>query len=181
MNPSDLTGTYTLDPAHSRFGFVARHAMITKIHGSIPVKEAVVVLDAGDPAASRAHVVLDVAGIHTGNQYRDAHLRTGDLLDAAGHPSITFDSAGVKHAGGDDYEVTGDLTIRGVTRQVTIVMTYTGTAADAQGVTRVGFEGGTVIDRRDFGITYNAILETGGVMISDKITIELDLSAVRAT
>ncbi|MGW4471731.1 YceI family protein [Nonomuraea sp. NPDC004354] len=179
MHPSASTGTYTIDPAHSRFGFVARHAMVTKVHGSIPVKEATAFLDAGDPAASSVHVVLDVAGIQTGNQQRDAHLRTGDFLDAAGHPSITFESTGVKHVGGDSFEVTGRLTIRGVTRQITIPLDYTGTAVDAQGLTRVGFEGSTVINRKDFSITYNAVLETGGVMISEKVTLDFDLSAVK--
>ncbi|TMR35003.1 YceI family protein [Nonomuraea zeae] len=179
MYPSELTGTYTLDPAHSRFGFVARHAMVTKVRGSIPVQEATAHLDAGNPAASTVRVVLDVAGIQTGNQIRDDHLRTGDFLDAAAHPRITFDSTVVKHLDGDGFEVTGDLTIRGVTRQIAIPLDYTGTAVDAQGLTRVGFEGGTVINRKDFGITYNAVLETGGVMISERITLEFDLSAVK--
>ncbi|WP_433444011.1 YceI family protein [Nonomuraea sp. CA-141351] len=179
MYPSELTGAYTIDPAHSRFGFVARHAMVTKVRGSIPVREATAHLDAGNPAASTAHVVLDVAGIQTGNQLRDDHLRTGDFLDAAAHPHITFDSTSVKHTGGDSFEVTGDLTIRGVTRQLTVPLDFTGTVIDAQGLTRIGFEGSTVINRKDFGITYNAALETGGVMISDKITLEFDLSAVK--
>ncbi|MER5646318.1 YceI family protein [Streptosporangium sp. NPDC002524] len=181
MYPSELTGTYTLDPAHSRFGFAARHAMVTKVRGSIPVREATASLDAGDPGASSVHVVLDVAGIETGNENRDAHLRTGDFLDATGHPFITFDSTGVKQAGDDDFEVTGDLTIRGVSRQITVPLRYTGTAVDIQGMTRVGFEGSTVINRKDFGMTYNAVLETGGVMVSEKITLEFDLSAVRTT
>jgi polyisoprenoid-binding protein YceI len=180
MYPSELTGAYTLDPAHSRFGFVARHAMVTKVRGSIPVHEATAHLDTGSPAASTVRVVLDVAGIQTGNQVRDDHLRTGDFLDAATHPHITFGSTIVEHVAGDSFAVTGDLTIRGVTRRITIPLDYTGTAVDAQGLTRVGFEGSTVINRKDFGITYNAVLETGGVMISEKITLEFDLSAVRA-
>ncbi|WP_235995977.1 YceI family protein [Nonomuraea montanisoli] len=179
MYPSELTGTYTIDPAHSRFGFTARHAMVTKVRGSIPVHEATAALDAENPAASGVRVVLEVAGIQTGNQMRDDHLRTGDFLDAAAHPYITFDSTAVKHEGGDSFEVTGELTIRGVTRQVTIPLDHTGTAVDAQGLTRVGFEGATVINRKDFGMTYNAVLETGGVMISDRITLEFDLSAVK--
>ncbi|MEV3984315.1 YceI family protein [Nonomuraea sp. NPDC049758] len=180
MYPSELSGDYTFDPAHSRFGFVARHAMVTKVRGSIPVLEATARLDAANPAASAVRVVLDVAGIQTGNQMRDGHLRTGDFLDAAAHPHIVFESTSVKHAGGDAFEVTGDLTIRGVTRQVTVPLDYTGTAVDAQGVTRVGFEGGTAINRKDFGMTYNAALETGGVMISDRIALEFDISAVRS-
>ncbi|MGV9386131.1 YceI family protein [Nonomuraea sp. NPDC003707] len=179
MHPNELTGAYTIDPAHSRFGFVARHAMVTKVRGNIPVHEATAHLDAANPAASTAHVVLDVTGIQTGNQLRDDHLRTGDFLDVAAHPHITFDSTSVKHKGGDSFEVTGDLTIRGVTRQITIPLDCTGSAIDAQGLIRVGFEGSIVINRKDFDITYNAVLETGGVMISDKITLELDLSAIK--
>ncbi|MEV0234029.1 YceI family protein [Nonomuraea sp. NPDC050786] len=181
MYPSELDGAYTIDPAHSRFGFVARHAMVTKVRGSIPVREATAHLDAADPAASTVHVVLDVAGIQTGNQLRDDHLRTGDFLDAATHPTITFTSTEIKHRDGDSFDVTGQLTIRGVTRRITVPLDYTGTAVDAQGLTRVGFEGGTAINRKDFGITYNAVLETGGVMISEKITLEFDLSAVKTT
>ncbi|MFC7640824.1 YceI family protein [Streptosporangium lutulentum] len=141
MYPSELTGSYTVDPAHSRFGFVARHAMVTKVRGSIPVKEATVHLDAADPAASSAHVVLEAASIHTGNTMRDDHLRTGDFLDAANHPHLTFDSTDVKHLHGDSFEITGELTIRGVTRRVTLPLDYTGTTVDAQGLARVGFEG----------------------------------------
>ncbi|MEU5866477.1 MULTISPECIES: YceI family protein [unclassified Nonomuraea] len=180
MYPSELSGHYTIDPDHSRFGFVARHAMVTKVRGSIPVQEATARLDAADPTASAVRVVLDVAGIQTGNQMRDNHLRTGDFLDAAAHPHITFESAFVVHAGGDSFEVTGDLTIRGVTRRITVPLDYTGTAVDAQGLTRVGFEGSVAVNRKDFGMTYNAALETGGVMISDRITLEFDLSAVRS-
>lgn len=180
MFPRELSGDYTLDPANSRFGFVARHAMVTKVRGSIPLKEAAVRLDAANPAASGVRLVLDVSGIQSGNAIRDEHLRTGDFLDAPSHPAITFVSTGVKHVDDERFEVVGDLTIRGVTRRITISLDYTGTARDAQGLTRVGFEGSAVINRKDFGMTYNAVLETGGVMISDKITLEFDLSAVKA-
>ncbi|MEV4170497.1 YceI family protein [Nonomuraea sp. NPDC049709] len=179
MFPSDLTGAYTIDPAHSRFGFAARHAMVTKVRGSFPIVEATVHLDAADPAASSVRVVLDAAGVETGNAQRDGHLRTGDFLDVAAHPHITFTSTGVKHVGGDSFEVTGALTLHGVTRQVTVPLDYTGTSVDTQGFKRAGFEGGMVIDRRDYGVSFNALLETGGVMVSEKITLEFDLSAVK--
>ncbi|TDB72834.1 YceI family protein [Micromonospora sp. KC723] len=179
MYPSELTGTYTIDPAHSRFGFVARHAMVTKVRGSIPLMEATAFLDASDPSASHVRVVLDVAGIDTGNPQRDGHLRTGDFLDATNHPHITFTSTAVKHTGDDAFEVTGCLTIRGVTREITIPLDHTGVAIDAQGIRRVGFEGGMTINRKDYGVSFNAALETGGVMISDKVTLEFDLSAFK--
>ncbi|NUT41219.1 MAG: YceI family protein [Thermoactinospora sp.] len=180
MFPSNLTGAYTIDPLHSRFGFVARHAMVTKVRGSIPLQESTAYLDADTPAGSTVRLILDVAGVDTRNEIRDNHLRTSDFLDLAAHPAITFTSTEVKHIIGNSFEVAGDLTIRGVTRQITIPLDYTGTAVDAQGLTRVGFEGSTVINRKDFGITYNAVLETGGVMISEKVTLEFDLSAVKA-
>ncbi|MFB4266149.1 YceI family protein [Nonomuraea sp. GTA35] len=180
MYPSELGGAYTIDPAHSRFGFVARHAMVTKVRGSFPVVEATATLDAADPAASSVRVVLDAARVDTGNGQRDEHLRTGDFLDVATHPHITFTSTGIKHVGGDGFEVTGDLTIRGVTREITIPLEYTGSATDVMGLKRVGFEGGTVINRKDFGVSFNAVLESGGVMVSEKITLEFDLSAVKA-
>ncbi|MFC5824223.1 YceI family protein [Nonomuraea insulae] len=179
MFPSELTGTYTIDPAHSRFGFVARHAMVTKVRGSFPVVEATAFLDAANPAASTVHVKLDASGVHTGNPQRDAHLRTGDFLDAEAHPHVTFTSTGVKHVDDDAFEVTGQLTIRGVTREITFPLEFAGTAVDAQGFTRAGFEGSTVINRKDYGVNFNAVLETGGVMISEKITLEFDLSAIK--
>ncbi|KAB8181514.1 polyisoprenoid-binding protein [Nonomuraea phyllanthi] len=179
MYPSELTGTYTIDPAHSRFGFVARHAMVTKVRGSFPVVEATAHLDAADPAASTVRVTLDASGVDTGNPQRDGHLRTVDFLDAETHPHITFTSTGVKHVDEDAFEVTGRLTIRGVTREITIPLEFAGTAVDAQGFTRAGFEGSTVINRKDYGVSFNAVLETGGVMISEKITLEFDLSAVK--
>ncbi|MEV4115153.1 YceI family protein [Nonomuraea sp. NPDC049695] len=180
MYPSKLTGTYTIDPDHSRFGFVARHAMVTKVRGSFPIEEATAHLDAANPGASSVHVILRASGVDTGNPQRDAHLRTGDFLDAEGHPYITFTSTAVKHTGANGFEVTGRLTIRGVTREITIPIDYSGTAIDAQGLTRVGFEGATVINRKDYGVSFNAVLETGGVMISEQITVEFDLSAVKA-
>lgn len=180
MYPSELTGDYVFDPVHSRFGFVARHAMVTKVRGDVPLKESALHLDAANPAASTVRVVLDVTGIRTGNDVRDGQLRGGDFLDVAAHPHIAFESTSVKHAGGDGFEVTGDLTIRGVTRRVTVSLDYTGLAVDAEGVTRLGFEGRATINRSDFGVTYNAVLEAGGVMISDRVALEFDLSAVAA-
>ncbi|MEV0842310.1 YceI family protein [Actinocatenispora sera] len=179
MYPAELTGDYTIDAAHSRFGFVARHAMLTKVRGHFPTVQATARLDATDPSASQVRVVLLAAGVDTGNPQRDGHLRTGDFLDAETHPHITFTSSSVKHVDADRFEVSGPLTIRGITREVTIPLEYTGTAVDAMGLTRVGFEGGTVINRKDFGVSFNAVLETGGVMISEKITLEFDLSAVK--
>lgn len=176
---SSLTGDYTIDPAHSRIGFVARHAMVTKVRGSFNEFTATVHLDGDNPEKSSAQVTIRVASIDTRNADRDAHLRTNDFLDAATHPEITFTSTAAAGTGADTFELTGDLTIKGVTRQVTVPFTFEGQATDPFGNHRVGFEGATTINRQDFGVNFNAVLETGGLMVSDKITLEFELSLVK--
>ncbi len=174
------SGTYTVDPSHSRIGFVARHAMVTKVRGSFNDFEATAVVDAEDITRSSARVAIKVDSIDTRNEQRDGHLRSNDFLDIAGHPEITFESTSVTPAGDDVVRVTGDLTIKGVSRPVTVDFTFEGAATDPFGNQRVGFEGSVVINRKDWGITWNAALETGGVLVSDKITLELEVSAIRA-
>jgi polyisoprenoid-binding protein YceI len=174
----DLTGDYTLDPTHTRIGFVARHAMVTKVRGSFEEFAGTAHLDGNDPAKSTAQVTLQVKSISTGNGQRDEHLRTNDFFDAPTYPEITFTSTGVT-VDGDDYTLTGDLTIKGVTKPVTIDFEYTGSAVDPYGNLRVGFEGKAVINRSDWGVSWNTALEAGGVLVSDKITLEFDVSAIR--
>ena len=180
---SDLTalsGTYTIDPAHSRIGFIARHAMVTKVRGAFNDFEGSVVLDGDNPANSTARVTIKAGSIDTRNGQRDEHLRNNDFLDVASYPEITFVSTGVRQTGDTDFELTGDLTIKGVTNSVTIPFTYEGSATDPFGNLRVGFEGALAILRSDWGLTWNAALETGGWLISDRIQIEFDVSAIRA-
>jgi polyisoprenoid-binding protein YceI len=177
---STLTGTYTIDAAHSRLGFVARHAMVTKVRGAFNDFEGQTVIDGTDPSKSTVSVTAKVASIDTRNEGRDGHLRTNDFLDAETYPELTFVSTSVKHDGGNDFEVTGDLTIKGVTKSITIPLEFQGSATDPFGNHRVGFEGSSQIVRSEFGITYNAALETGGVLVSDKITLELEISAIKA-
>ena len=174
----DLTGDYTLDPTHTRIGFVARHAMVTKVRGSFEEFAGTAHLDGSDPTKSTASVTMQVQSINTGNAQRDEHLRTNDFFDAPAFPEITFTSTGVV-VDGDDYKLTGDLTIKGVTKPVTIDFEYTGSATDPFGNLRVGFEGKAVIKRTDWGVNWNAALETGGVLVSDKITLEFDVSAIK--
>jgi polyisoprenoid-binding protein YceI len=174
-----LTGTYTVDAAHSRFGFVARHAMVTKVRGAFNEFESSFTIDGADPAKSSVSVALQVASIDTRNEMRDGHLRTNDFLDAENFPQITFTSTGIAHEGGNDFLVTGDLTIKDVTKSITIPLEFTGAAKDPFGNERVGFEGSTSINRSDYGVTYNAALETGGVLVSDKITLEFEISAIK--
>ncbi|MGH4026253.1 MAG: YceI family protein [Pseudonocardiaceae bacterium] len=176
---TQLAGTYTIDPAHSRIGFVARHAMVTKVRGAFNDFEGSVVLDGANPAASTAKVTIKAGSIDTRNAQRDEHLRNNDFLDVASHPEITFVSTDVHQTGDTDFELTGDLTIKGVTNPVTIPFTYEGSATDPFGNLRAGFEGAVTINRKDYGVTWNATLETGGVLVSDKITLELEISAVK--
>jgi polyisoprenoid-binding protein YceI len=176
---AQLTGEYRLDPVHTRIGFAARHAMVTKVRGSFNTFEGTVVLDGTSPTNSTARVSIEAASIDTRNAQRDEHLRSNDFLAMEEYPQITFVSTAVRETGESRFELTGDLTIRGVTNSVTIPLTYQGVADDPYGNRRVGFEGSTTISRKDYGITWNAVLETGGVMVSDKIVIELDVSAVK--
>ncbi len=175
-----LTGTYTLDPAHSRFGFVARHAMVTKVRGAFNEFEGTAVMDGENPANSSATVTLAVASIDTRNEQRDGHLRTNDFLDAETYPAITFTSTAISHVAGNEFEVIGDLTIKDVTKSVSIPLEFQGAAKDPFGNDRIGFEGSTHIQRSDFGVSYNAVLETGGVLVSDKITLEFEISAIKS-
>jgi polyisoprenoid-binding protein YceI len=176
----DVSGHYDLDVVHSRLGFVARHAMITKVRGSFAEFEGSFNLDARNWPASTAQVTIQVSSINTGNEQRDGHLRTNDFFDATNYPQITFTSTRVEQTAEDTFAVTGDLTIKGTTRPVTVDFVYTGSAVDPYGNTRTGFEGISTINRSDFNITFNATLETGGVLVSDKITLEFDVSAIKA-
>ncbi|MEV7971205.1 YceI family protein [Sphaerisporangium sp. NPDC088356] len=177
----ELTGQYQIDTSHSRLGFVARHAMVTKVHGAFNEFEGTAYLDAADPSKSHAKVTIDVASVDTRNDQRDGHLRTNDFFDAPNFPVITFVSTAVEQVGATEFRLTGDLTIKDVTRSISIDFEYTGSAKDAYGAERAGFEGRTVVNRKDFGINFNAVLEAGGVMVSEKITLEFDISAVKVT
>jgi len=176
---TELTGTYTLDPAHTRIGFVARHAMVTKVRGAFNEFEGTAVLDGANPANSHVEVTINAASIDTRNAQRDEHLRSNDFLAMQEYPKITFSSTGVRQAGDTTFEVTGDLTIKGVTNSITIPLSFEGAAKDPFGNQRVGFEGSVAINRKDYGVTWNAALEGGGVLVSDKVTLEFEVSAVK--
>jgi len=176
---TELTGTWTLDPAHTRIGFVARHAMVTKVRGSFNEFAGTATLDGANPANSRVEVKIEAASIDTRNAQRDEHLRSNDFLAMNEHPEITFDSTGVRQADDTTFELTGDLTIRGVTNSVTIPFTFEGVAKDPFGNLRAGFEGSVAINRKDWGVTWNAALEGGGVLVSDKVTLEFEISAIK--
>lgn len=175
----ELTGDYVLDPAHSRIGFVARHAMVTKVRGSFGQFEGTAHLDGADPTRSTGQVVIKAESIDSGVEQRDQHLRTNDFLDAPNFPDVTFRSTSVEAVSETDYRVTGDLTIKDTTRPVTIDFEYTGNAVDPYGNLRVGLEGSVTISRKEFGVTWNAALEGGGVLVGDKVVLEFDISAIK--
>jgi len=176
---AELTGHYKLDAAHSRIGFVARHAMVTKVRGAFNDFEGEGFLDGTNPANSTAKVTIKTESIDTRNGQRDGHLRTNDFLDVPSYPEITFVSTAARRLDESTFELTGDLTIKDVTKSVAIPLEFQGAATDPFGNQRVGFEGSVAISRSDYGITWNAALETGGVLVSDKIVLEFEVSAVK--
>jgi polyisoprenoid-binding protein YceI len=174
-----LTGDYTIDTAHSRVGFSARHAMVTKVRGHFNEFEGTSHLDFADPSKSTAAVTIKTESVDTGNEQRNAHLRTNDFFDAPNYPEITFRSTSVERVDDEHYRLTGDLTIKETTKPVTVDFEFTGTAVDPFGNVRVGFEGSTTISRRDWKVEWNAPLEAGGVLVSDKVTLEIEVSAIK--
>jgi polyisoprenoid-binding protein YceI len=168
-------GTWTLDTAHSSVGFTVRHMMVSKVRGRFRDFAADIVT-AADPLQSTVTATVQMASIDTGDEGRDGHLRTNDFFDVEQFPTMTFASTAITGSG-SDYEVTGDLTIRGVTKPVTFDLEFGGVEKDPWGNTRAGFTLTGTINRKDFGMAYNAALETGGILVGDKVTIELDIEA----
>jgi polyisoprenoid-binding protein YceI len=176
--PAGLTpGTYVVDASHSEVGFTARHAMVTKVRGRFSDVEGTLVLGE-DAASSSATATIRTASVDTRSADRDAHLRSGDFFDAETYPEIAFRTTGVR-GHGDDYLVDGELTIKGVTRPVTFEVEFGGVATDPFGNVRAGFSGSTTVNRKDFGLTWNAALETGGVLVSEKVQLSFDVSAIK--
>lgn len=176
---TQLTGTWTIDTSHSSVGFVARHAMVTKVRGTFNDYSGTATVGA-TLADSRVEVEIDANSVDTRSADRDAHLRSNDFFGTDDHARITFVSTSVTETGDDGFDLTGDLTIKGTTKSVTIPFTFEGGATDPFGNVRAGFEGKTVVNRKDFGLVWNAALETGGVLVSDKVTLEFDISAIKS-
>ncbi|WP_405790766.1 YceI family protein [Streptomyces sp. NBC_00029] len=181
VNPAlaALTGDYVVDPAHSSIGFTVRHAMVTNVRGAFAEHEGTLHLDGSDPARSTASIDVKIASVDTGIADRDGHLRGGDFFDAETFPLMTFRSTAAAALGGDLYRITGNLTIKDVTRPLSIDLEFNGSATDPYGNERAGFEGSAEILRSDWGLTWNAALETGGVMVSDKVKLTFDISAIK--
>lgn len=174
---SSIAGTWVIDPSHSRLGFEARHAVVTKVRGHFADFEGTIVVGS-DAASSSAKVSAKLDSIDTGSADRDGHLKSADFFDVENTNELKFESTGIK-ADGDDFIVTGNLTIKGVTNPIELEVESTGTATDPFGNVRAGFEGKGELSRKDFGLTWNVALEAGGVLVSDKIKLQLDISAIK--
>lgn len=177
--PQGLTaGTWALDLAHTEASFTARHAGVTKVRGTVKVVEGALVL--GDTLeASSVTAKLDPSTVSTGNENRDAHLKSADFFSADTAEPWTFVSTGARQSGDDTYVITGDLTINGVTRSVDLETEFTGVVVDPWGGTRTGAEATLTVSRKDFNMTWNVALEAGGVLVSDRVVINLDIAAVK--
>jgi polyisoprenoid-binding protein YceI len=175
-----LKTRYKIDPAHSSAHFVVRHMMITNVRGGFSGVEGVIEYDPERPSDSSVDVTIDASKINTLDEQRDAHLKNADFLDVAQYPTMTFKSTKVSPNGDGEWKVTGDLTIHGITKEVVLnAEGPTPEGKDPFGNTRIGASATTKIKRSDFGLTWNAALETGGILLGDDLKIELDISAIR--
>jgi polyisoprenoid-binding protein YceI len=174
--PGFVAGTWTIDPVHSEVGFSVRHMMVSKVRGKF-TKFGGELVTADDVLGSSVTAEIDLASIETGAEQRDAHLRSPDFFDTGNHPLMTYRSTRIRQDG-EDFIVDGELTLKGVTRSVPLKLEINGFGPDAYGGTRAGFSATAEINRQDFGVNWNATMETGGVVVSDKVAIHLDIEAV---
>ncbi len=175
-NLSSATGTWVIDPSHTTIGFSVRHAMVAKVRGNFGSYAGSFTINGDNLPASTAELTIQAASINTNSADRDGHLASPDFLDVENFPTLNFVSTAVA-AKGDDIVVTGDLTIHGVTKSVDVKYQFIGLSTDPYGNNKIGFEGAAKISRKDFGLVWNAVLETGGVMVGDEITLSLDIEA----
>jgi polyisoprenoid-binding protein YceI len=172
------SGTFVLDKTHTQVGFISRHLMVSKVRGRFNDYEGTIVV-ADDPAQSSVEVIIQAASINTNDETRDKHLRTNDFLNAEEFPTLAFRSTKVELGSSNGWKVTGDLTIRGITRQVVLDVEFEGVIQDPWGNQRLGFAASGTIDRNDFGVSFNAALETGGFVVSPTVKLEIEAEAVR--
>jgi len=174
--PGYVAGTWSIDPVHSEVGFAARHMMVSKVRGKFRTFSGQLVTGA-DPLDSSVTAEIDMASIDTGHDQRDAHIRSADFFEVDTYPTMTYRSTGVRRHG-DGYILDGKLTLKGVTRDVPLTLELNGFGPDPYGGTRAGFTATAEINRRDFGVNFSAVMETGGAVVSDKVTIQLEIEAV---
>jgi polyisoprenoid-binding protein YceI len=175
----DISGEYAIDASHSRLGFSARHAMVTTVRGAFTAFEGTATIDTAVPANSKVELAIQADSFETGSADRDGHVKGADFFDVEQFPTITFSSTKVERDGAE-WTITGDLTIKGVTNSVALSFEQLGSARDPFGNLRVGFEGGASINRKDWGLSWNVPLETGGLLVSEKIKLDFDISAIQA-
>ena len=172
--------TWNIDTSHSEVTFAVRHMMISTVRGKFNTFGGTIDFNESDPTLSTIAVSIDVASVDTRDEKRDGHLKSGDFFDAEKYPTLTFTSTKVEKLSDKRARVTGDLTIKDVTRSVVLDVDYAGQARSPWGTTSAGFSASTKINRKDFGLTWNAALETGGVLVSEKATLEFEISAIKA-
>lgn len=172
-------GSYALDQSHSHVSFSARHLMVTKVRGRFPVTAGKLEV-ADDPTKSVVEATIDVSAVDSGDPKRDEHLRSADFFDAETYPHVTFRSTGVENHGGGEFTLRGELTVKDVTRPVTLKGEYLGSQASPWGDTRIGFTAETEVSRKEWGLEWNVALETGGVLVGDKIKLTIDAEWVKA-
>ena len=174
--PGYVTGTWTIDPVHSEVGFSVRHMMVSKVRGKFASFEGEIVT-ADNPLDSTVTATVDLSSVDTGNADRDNHIRSADFFEVEAHQTMTFRSTRIRVEDGD-YVLDGELTLRGVTKNVSFALELGGFGPDAFGGIRSGFTATGTINRKDFGVDFNAALETGGVVVGDKVTVQLEIEAV---
>ena len=170
---------WEIDPVHSQVTFAVRHMMVSTVRGQFKVLRGSLNIDEQHPENSWIEAEVDAASIDTRDEKRDGHLRSPDFFDAATYPTITFKSTRVEPIGDNEYRVTGNLAMHGVTKEVTFNAEYSGQLKDLYGLPRAGISAKATVNRKDFGLNWNVSLETGGVLVADKVTIEIDLAAVQ--
>jgi polyisoprenoid-binding protein YceI len=178
--PTESTPKWAFDLKHSSINFWVRHLMVSKVPGQFTQWTGDFYFDETHPGASRVEVQIDAASIDTREPQRDAHLRSADFFDVEKHPHLTFRSTRVEAIGESSYHVVGELSIHGVSKSAVLNVDFAGRAKDPWGGERAGFTAKTTIDRKDFGLTYNSVLEAGGVMVGDKVEISIEIEAVRS-
>jgi polyisoprenoid-binding protein YceI len=174
--PGYVAGTWSIDPVHSEVGFTARHMVVAKVRGKFRTFSGELVTGE-NPLDSSVTAEIDLSSIDTGSEQRDAHIRSADFFEVETYPTMTYRSSGVRRHRGD-YILDGELTLKGVTKEVPLTLELNGFGPDAFGGTRAGFTATGEINRRDFGVNFAAVMETGGAVVSDKITIHLEIEAV---
>jgi polyisoprenoid-binding protein YceI len=176
--PAELTGTWQIDPVHSTVGFAAKHAMVATTRGRFESYTGGATIDAASPENSSLWVDIDAASVSTGNEQRDGHLKSGDFFHVEAHPHVKYRSTSVK-VDGDEIVTGGDLTVAGVTHPVEVRWEFGGLSKDPYGNVRAGFDGTATLNRKDWGLVWNAAIETGGFLVSDKIKLVLEIAAVK--